>query len=199
MHWLPRTSGERLLLAALLALGGHLGVALWLDGLPPSPTVTPGLRVVLPSVHTPSPGKPAVAPAPPAVVPESAALSPSITEARDAAPGAGGVASPQTSSPAAELATGLPRFYRADELDKLAMPLSPIVLPDAEFLQEGSELQVYIDASGVVVLVDLPDGMDADYADRVRQVFLSTRFVPAEKSGQPVPSIKRIALTAEDL
>lgn len=198
MHWLPRTPGERLLLAALCSLAGHGALWLYLDALPPQQVAGAPLQLRLTAgaqaVRLPPPLPPAamVPDAPPAssLVPqaEPAPRAPDVADAPAGAVVAG-----------ADAALAIPRFYTAAELDKLAQPLQPVLLPDTDSLPEGVELQVYIDAAGTVLRVEVPDSVPPDYADQVRQRFLQAGFSPAEKDGLPVASVKRIALSAEDL
>jgi protein TonB len=94
----------------------------------------------------------------------------------------------------------LARYYPASELDTLAQPLQPILLPDLEDeLPPNVELEVYIDYQGVVQRVVLPAGLDEHFAAQVMQRFQTARFSPARKDGVAVNSLKRIRLESEDL
>lgn len=194
MQLLPRTPAERLLCSALLALACHLGLLLLLDALPPAAGGTAGLTVrlqaappakaslVAPEKVVAAAGLSAEAVAPPAA--QQAAVT-----APDAPPAANTVA------PALAMA----RFFSANELDVLAEPLQPIVLPETDDLPADVRLQVYIDASGHVVRVTVPTNLPEAYAEAIRQRFYAASFTPARKAGQPVASVKQIALDTEDL
>lgn len=212
MHWLPRTPRERLQLAMLLSLLCHVVIWLLLDAMPAASTgMVAGLpqRIVLaaPVSYSPPqlllqpptgvpllPATPPAAAAPAAAFPVTPASSPQALTPDAASP-----PSTDTLASAAMAALSLPRFYTASELDVLAEPLAPIVLPDAEDLPEDAELAVYIDANGLVLRVDVPAVIAADYAEQLRQRFIEARFSPAQIAGVAVPSIKRIALVAETL
>lgn len=211
MYWLPRTTRERLQLAALASLCCHLLVWLWLDALPERVTHAGhgGVSVRLQAAPAPA------AATPPAPAPLTAAAQPSVPLADVMPPGTPQQASaavpdsnvvPDASpSPAdfgpaaAQTMLSLPRFYTAAELDTLAQPLAPVPLPETDNLPDDIEIAVYIDASGYVLRVDTPDELAPDYAMQVRTRFLQARFSPALIGGVPVASVKRIALTAEDL
>jgi len=174
------------LASALLAVALHLAGYLLLDGLPPARPGQVGLTVRLqaaPAVLTPAPAAalPVGEPMPPAMSP--AAANPVL--ASDALP---------------SHSLALTRYYTASELDKLAEPLQPIVLPELEdVLPPDTVLDVYIDYQGVVQRVVLPGGLDEHFASQVKQRFLAAQFAPAEKNGVAVNSLKRIVLQAEDL
>lgn len=190
MQLLPRTPAERLLCSALLALACHLGLLLLLDALLPAAGGAAGLTVRLQAAP---PAKASLV-APEKVV-AAAGLSaeavapPAAVTAPDAAPAANTVA------PALAMA----RFFSANELDVLAEPLQPIVLPETDDLPADVRLQVYIDASGHVVRVTVPTDLPEAYAEAIRQRFYAGSFTPARKAGQAVASVKQIALDAEDL
>lgn len=172
--------------SALLAVALHLAGYLLLDSLPPARQGQLGLSVRLQTAPA-VPG--AVQPAPPAVAePVSAPMSPAA-------------ANPVLASDAvSSRPLALARYYTASELDKLAEPLQPIVLPELEDeLPPETVLDVYIDYQGVVQRIVLPDGLDEQFAAQVRQRFLAAQFAPAEKNGVAVNSMKRIALEPEDL
>lgn len=184
MYFLPHSQGERLLACALLAVALHLAGYLLLDGLPPARQGQVGLTVRLQAapevVQAATPAAPAAA-APVAVSP----LAANPEMASDAVPAR---------------ALALARYYIASELDKLAEPLQPIVLPELEdALPPDTVLDVYIDYQGVVQRVVLPGGLDEHFASQVKQRFLAAQFAPAEKNGVAVNSLKRIVLQAEDL
>lgn len=211
MYWLPRTARERLQLAGLVSLCCHLLAWLWLDALPPRLMYAGhgGVLVRLqaapaPAAAVPPPSGPLTAATPPSEPlaatrpagppPQASAAVPDSGEVTKAAP------SPADfGQAAAEAMLSLPRFYTAAELDTLAQPLSPVPLPDTDYLPDDIEITVYIDASGHVLRVDTPDELVPDYAMQVRARFFQARFAPALIGGVPVPSVKRIALTAEDL
>lgn len=193
MQLLPRTPAERLLCSALLALACHLGLLLLLDALPPAAVGQVGLTVSLRT--NPGPAAPVV----PAAAPPAAALAAAPTAA---APLPAASPAPQATAAASEAAApalSLARFFKASELDVLAAPLHAIILPETEDLPPDVRLQVYIDASGQVVEVSVPDSVPAEYAESLRQRFYAARFVPARKAGMAVASVKEIALDAEDL
>ena len=193
MQLLPRTPAERLLCSALLALACHLGLLLLLDALPPASGGAAGLTVRLQAAPPAkaslvAPEKVAAAAALPVEAVPPAAQQAAVT-APDAAPAANTVA------PALAMA----RFFSANELDVLAEPLQPIVLPETDDLPADVRLQVYIDASGHVVRVTVPTDLPEAYAEAIRQRFYAASFTPARKAGQPVASVKQIALDTEDL
>ncbi|MBP7580001.1 MAG: hypothetical protein KA757_03185 [Vogesella sp.] len=187
MHFLPHSQGERLLASALLAVALHLAGYLLLDGLPPARQGQVGLTVRLQAA-------PEVAQAATPAAPAAAAVAAPVAVSPLAA-------NPEIASnaiPARALAQA--RYYTASELDKLAEPLQPIVLPELEdALPPDTVLDVYIDYQGVVQRVVLPGGLDEHFASQVKQRFLAAQFAPAEKNGVVVNSLKRIALQAEDL
>lgn len=186
MHFLPQSQGERLLVSALLAVALHLIPYLLLDGLPPASRSQLGL-----SVRLASPPGPTRAVAQDVQRPAEAAPALPVPDA----------ANPEQASeamPARPLA--LARYYPANELDTLAEPLQPILLPDLEDeLPPDTILDVYIDYQGVVQRVVLPEGLDANFAAQVMQRFQTACFSPALKDGMPVNSFKRIVLQPEDL
>ncbi len=188
MHFLPQSQGERLLASTLLAVALHLIVYLLLDGLPPASQSQLGLSVRLASPPAPAH---AVAQDVQRLVEAAPALPVPVQDA----------ANPEQASeamPARPLA--LARYYPANELDTLAEPLQPILLPDLEDeLPPDTILDVYIDYQGVVQRVVLPEGLDANFAAQVMQRFQTARFSPALKDGMPVNSFKRIVLQPEDL
>ncbi|UDM17436.1 hypothetical protein [Vogesella sp. XCS3] len=187
MHFLPHSQGERLLASALLAVALHLAGYLLLDGLPPARQGQVGLTVRLQAA-------PEVAQAATPAAPTAAAVAAPVAVSPLAA-------NPEMASdvvPARALAQA--RYYTASELDKLAEPLQPIVLPELEdALPPDTVLDVYIDYQGVVQRVVLPGGLDEHFASQVKQRFLAAQFAPAEKNGVAVNSLKRIVLQAEDL
>jgi hypothetical protein len=187
MHFLPHSQGDRLLASALLAVALHLAGYLLLDGLPPARQGQFGITVRLQAAPEVAQ---AATPAAPAAAAVAAPVAVSPLEAN-----------PEVASdaiPARTLAQA--RYYTASELDKLAEPLQPIVLPELEDeLPPDTVLDVYIDYRGVVQRVVLPDGLDGHFATQVKQRFLAAQFAPAEKNGVAVNSLKRIALQAEDL
>ena len=193
MQLLPRTPAERLLCSALLALACHLGLLLLLDALPPAAEGAVGLTVRLQAAP---PANAAVATekvAAAAALPAEPVAPPATQPAAAAEPAADPVAN--TVAPALAMA----RFFSANELDVLAEPLQPIVLPETDDLPADVRLQVYIDASGHVVRVTVPTDLPEAYAEAIRQRFYAASFTPARKAGQAVASVKQIALDAEDL
>jgi hypothetical protein len=178
----------------LLALACHLGLLLLLDALPPAVGGTSGLTVrlqaappakaslVAPEKVVAAAPLPAEPVAPPATQP-AAATEPAAAHAAN------------TVAPALAMA----RFFSANELDELAEPLQPIVLPETDDLPADVRLQVYIDASGHVVRVTVPTNLPEAYAEAIRLRFYAASFTPARKAGQAVASVKQIALDAEDL
>lgn len=186
MHFLPHSQGERLLASALLAVALHLAGYLLLDGLPPASQSQLGLRVRLAS--PPAPRQTVLQDVPP-----QAKAAPALPE-----PDAANAEQVSEAMPASPLAVA--RYYPASELDTLAEPLQPILLPDLEDeLPPDTILDVYIDYQGAVQRVVLPEGLDEHFAAQVLQRFQTARFSPARKDGMPVNSFKRIALQPEDL
>ncbi len=186
MQFLPHSQGERLLASALLAVALHLTAYLLLDGLPPASQSQLGLSVRL-----------ATLPGPMQTVPQEAQAQALAAPALPV-PDAANPEQPSEAMPLRPLA--LARYYPASELDTLAEPLQPILLPDLEDeLPPDTILDVYIDYQGIVQRVVLPEGLDEHFAAQVMQRFQVARFSPAMKDGMPVNSFKRIALQPEDL
>lgn len=192
MQLLPRTPAERLLCSALLALACHLGLLLLLDALPPAPDGAIGLTVRLQ----------AAPPANASVATEKVAVAAALPAEPVAPLAAQQAAAAEPAAPAANTvapALAMARFFSANELDVLAEPLQPIVLPETDDLPADVRLQVYIDAGGRVVRVIVPAGVPEAYAEIIRQRFYAASFTPARKAGLAVASVKQIALDAEDL
>ncbi len=186
MHFLPHSQGERLLASALLAVALHLAGYLLLDGLPPASQSQLGLTVRL-----------ATPPGPLQTAPQDVQRP---AEAAPALPVPDAANPEQASEAVPDRPLALARYYPASELDTLAEPLQPILLPDLEDeLPPDTILDVYIDYQGLVQRVVLPEGLDEDFAVQVMQRFQTARFSPARKDGMPVNSFKRIALQPEDL
>jgi len=80
-----------------------------------------------------------------------------------------------------------PRYYLARELDHYPAPLLPLSLPNDVF---GSiRLWVSVDHAGQVVDAAVIDADPPGLLERpVRDLVLSTRFMPARKNGHPVKS-----------
>lgn|GEM_PF-2285887 len=130
-----------------------------------------------------------------------ATLPHDAAEAREFAPGAD----------RARLAPGLlelplpepARYYRADELDWLAVPLAPIVFDHLRLLARGPigtlRLSVYINEGGGVDKVELEEenAAPAALAEAVRREFLNARFAPALRQGRAVKSLKRIEVVQD--
>ena len=192
MQLLPRTPAERLLCSALLALACHLGLLLLPDTLPPAAEGAAGLTVRLQ----------AAPPANAAVATEKVTAAAALPAEPVAPPATQPAAATEPAAPAANTvapALAMARFFSANELDELAEPLLPIVLPETDDLPADVRLQVYIDASGHVVRVTVPTDLPEAYAEAIRQRFYAASFTPARKAGQPVASVKQIALDTEDL
>ena len=193
MQLLPRTPAERLLCSALLALACHLGLLLLLDALPPAAEGAAGLRVRLQAAPPANASVATEKVAAAAALPAEPVAPPAAQQAAATAPDAASEAN------AVAPALAMARFFSANELDVLAEPLQPIVLPETDDLPPDVRLQVYIDASGRVVRVVVPVGVPEAYAETIRQRFYAANFTPARKAGLAVASVKQIALDAEDL
>lgn len=96
-----------------------------------------------------------------------------------------------------------PVYYTADQLTKRPRAIAVAELDTAatkHFIVSGKLiLQLWIDASGKVVEVDVEDSnLPEIFAETARNTFKRSRFSPGERDGIPVGSLMRIEVSYDD-
>jgi len=93
----------------------------------------------------------------------------------------------------------VPRYYRNNEVDRQAVPVSsaPLVYPELAYLSrlEGTvRARIYIDEEGVVESVEIVEAWPRRgvFDDAALEALRQVRYQPAEIRGQPVKSQKLI-------
>lgn len=95
---------------------------------------------------------------------------------------------------------GADRYYAAAEVDQVALPRVPIVLPAPDALLKLGihfQLKVFIDEEGRVDSVLCSDPLPGEQQARIVQAFRLARFEPARLQGRPVKSFKVIDIRPE--
>ena len=119
-----------------------------------------------------------------------------FAEAREFAPG---LSAPRRAGPALEVP--LPdekRYFTATELDRLAMPFTPLSFDRMSFGTEKTarlRLRVFISEAGGVDAVRFEDQLGVPaFEEEVRREFLAARFFPAVRQGRAVKSQKLVEI-----
>ena len=186
----PRTQPRYVILEARLEVREASGGSDYLTGRAFTFPLAPGVRGPLEPQHT--------------TVPKEASrralsdqtLPHDFAEAREFAPG---LAAPRRAGPALEVP--LPdekRYFTATELDRLAMPFTPLSFDRMSFGIENMarlRLRVFISEAGGVDEVRFEDhvGVPA-FEEEVRREFLAARFFPAVRHGRAVKSQKLVEI-----
>lgn len=88
------------------------------------------------------------------------------------------------------------QYFRVDELQSVAIPLTEIELPNDTGLlvQINARLEIYIGRDGVVRQVEISLINFPEYREQLKAAVFATEFKPATKNGFAVNSIKVIEI-----